>query len=91
MVRYLGEDGGAHVGVRDADGVHPLPVGSVAHLLAGDLAHWKALLAQAGSAQAASGETGEVRLLPPVDGDTEVWAAATVPIGPETLCGANGM
>jgi 2-dehydro-3-deoxy-D-arabinonate dehydratase len=47
-----------------------LPVASVAELLAGDLARWRELLAKAGPAS-----TDPIRLLPPIDGDTEVWAA----------------
>jgi 2-dehydro-3-deoxy-D-arabinonate dehydratase len=56
--------------VSDDDGVHPLPVSSVAELLGGDLARWREMIAKAGAAT-----TDEVRLLPPIDGDTEVWAA----------------
>jgi 2-dehydro-3-deoxy-D-arabinonate dehydratase len=70
IVRYLDSAGGTHVGVSDDDGVHPLPVGSVAELLGGDMARWREMIGKA-----ASPITDEVRLLPPIDGDTEVWAA----------------
>jgi 2-dehydro-3-deoxy-D-arabinonate dehydratase len=71
VVRYLGEDGNVHVGLSDGNGIAELPVRSVAELLGGDLARWKELLAQ--TVPERSGRN--VRLLPPVDGDTEVWAA----------------
>ena len=70
VIRYATTDGAVHVGLQDEEGIRPLPVRSVAELLAGDLARWRTLLAQAGAPS-----TGEVSLLPPVDGDTEVWAA----------------
>lgn len=70
VVRYLSADGTVHIGVTDTEGVRPLPVSSVAQLLAGDLTRWKELLGRAGPAVAE-----DVRLLAPVDGDTEVWAA----------------
>ena len=70
VVRYLDADGTTRIGVSDPEGVRPLPVSTVADLLSGDLARWRDLLTQAG---APSPEP--VRLLPPVDGDMEVWAA----------------
>lgn len=70
VVRYLDADGTPRVGVSTAEGVRPLPVGTVAELLSGDLARWRDLLTRAGSPS-----IEPVRLLPPVDGDTEVWAA----------------
>src|SRR3954451_12282820 len=60
------------VGLAAADGgARPLPVGSVAELLRLSLTELRALLEQAGSAV----DPGPVRLLPPVDGFTEVWAS----------------
>ena len=73
VVRY--ESGGeVRVGVLDEGAVRPVPgVGSVAELLGRDLA------AARSAVEAAAGEpavpVGEVRLLPPVDGLTEVWAS----------------
>ncbi len=70
IVRYRDEAGGVHVAVGDRTGLRELPVSSVAELLSGDLGHFTDLLAKAGP------EVSEpVTLLPPVDGDTEVWAA----------------
>jgi 2-dehydro-3-deoxy-D-arabinonate dehydratase len=61
------------VGVADVDGQpRPLPVGSVAELLRLSLTDLKALLDPAVEADP---EPGPVRLLPPVDGLTEVWAS----------------
>ena len=70
VVRYVAADDAVHVGLIDDEGIRSLPVNTVAELLAGDLARWRELLAKAGPAV-----TDEVLLLPPVDGDTEVWAA----------------
>jgi 2-dehydro-3-deoxy-D-arabinonate dehydratase len=70
VVRYVGEDGGVRVGVMQGDGsVRELPVRSVAAMLSGDLAQWQESQSHSGEARRPS------RLLPPVDGDTEVWAA----------------
>jgi 2-dehydro-3-deoxy-D-arabinonate dehydratase len=70
IIRYADSAGTVHVGVSDSDGIRPLPVGSVAELLAGDLVQWREMIAKAGTPI-----TDQVRLLPPVDGDMEVWAA----------------
>ncbi|WP_448621794.1 fumarylacetoacetate hydrolase family protein [Geodermatophilus sp. URMC 65] len=73
VVRYE-SDGVVRVGVLDDGAVRPVPgVSSMAELLGGDLA------AARSAVEAAAGEpavpVGEVRLLPPVDGLTEVWAS----------------
>lgn len=70
VVRYVDADGATRVGVSDEAGVRRLPVGTVAELLSGDLARWRELLTKAGPPN-----PEPVRLLPPVDGDMEVWAA----------------
>jgi 2-dehydro-3-deoxy-D-arabinonate dehydratase len=70
VIRYRDDDGEVFVGVSDDSGVRDLPVDSVAGLLAADLARWKDLLDQAGPVR-----RDPVTLLPPIDGDTEVWAA----------------
>ena len=73
LVRYLA-DGVPQVGVRSDGVVRPVPgVGSTAELLGQSLA------AARDRVLAAAGEPGvpvaDVRLLPPVDGLTEVWAS----------------
>ena len=73
LVRYLA-DGVPQVGVRSDGVVRPVPgVGSMAELLGQSLA------AARDRVLAAAGEPGvpvaDVRLLPPVDGLTEVWAS----------------
>ncbi len=73
LVRYLA-DGVPQVGVRSGGVVRPVPgVGSTAELLGQSLA------AARDRVLAAAGEPGvpvaDVRLLPPVDGLTEVWAS----------------
>ncbi len=70
LVRYAGADGVARPGVVDDDGLRTLDVGTVCALLDGDLAHFTEQLAKPGSLV-----EEPVRLLAPVDGDTEVWAA----------------
>jgi 2-dehydro-3-deoxy-D-arabinonate dehydratase len=73
VVRY--EQGGqARVGVLDGDGVRPVPgVDSVGALLAMPLTEARA--AVEGAAGLAPVPVGEVRLLSPVDGLTEIWAS----------------
>ena len=62
------------VGLQAADGkVRPLPAGSIAELLRLPLAELKQFLEDADGAGEA--DPGPVRLLPPVDGLTEVWAS----------------
>jgi 2-dehydro-3-deoxy-D-arabinonate dehydratase len=72
VVRYLSPESGAPLVGRSADGVvRPVDVGSMAELLRLDVTGIRALLDDAASAPA----VGSPRLLPPVDGRTEVWAA----------------
>jgi 2-dehydro-3-deoxy-D-arabinonate dehydratase len=59
-----------HIGVRDDGRVRQLPTDSLAALLRLPLSDFQALVSEGGPV-----ETGEIRLLPPVDGLTEVWAA----------------
>lgn len=73
IVRYA-TDGAVRVGVLDAGAVRPVPgVGAMAELLALDLAGARAAV------EGAAGEPAvlrhDVRLLPPVDGSTEIWAS----------------
>ncbi|HYF46474.1 MAG TPA: fumarylacetoacetate hydrolase family protein, partial [Acidimicrobiales bacterium] len=73
VVRYESE-GVVLVGVLDGGGVRPVPgVGSMAGLLAGDLATARSAVEAAAGQPAVP--VGDVRLLPPVDGLTEVWAS----------------
>jgi 2-dehydro-3-deoxy-D-arabinonate dehydratase len=69
IVRYA-SGGGARVGISADGGIRPLAVPSVASLLEHSADRLRQLLDEAGPA-----EEGPVRLLPPVDGLTEVWAA----------------
>jgi 2-dehydro-3-deoxy-D-arabinonate dehydratase len=73
IVRYLRAGSTrAVIGVRqDGDGPRPLDVDSLATLLSWPLDQLRAFI----SAPAGSPETEAVRLLAPVDGLTEVWAA----------------
>ena len=68
VIRYAGPDG-VRVGVMDGAAVRALAAGSVAELLAMPLDRMRSVV-EAAVAPAA----GPVRLLPPVDGLTEVWA-----------------
>src|SRR5688572_10769097 len=79
IIRYLGSGNGAverpGIGVECDDGtVRPLPVSSLAELLAAPLAEVRAIVDSATSA-AAPLPQGRVRMLAPVDGLTEVWAS----------------
>ena len=68
IVRYAGPDG-IRIGIQDETGTRALPVPSIAELLALPLDQLRLALA------AADGPAVSVpRLLPPVDGLTEVWA-----------------
>ncbi|WP_203699867.1 fumarylacetoacetate hydrolase family protein [Asanoa iriomotensis] len=70
IVRYRrGQDGTPGVGVRDDGVVRELPVPSVAALLRERVADLRALLGAPGDV------VEDARLLAPVDGATEVWAA----------------
>jgi 2-dehydro-3-deoxy-D-arabinonate dehydratase len=70
IIRYVAGDGGTRVGVRRDGVVHRLAVPTIAELLSRDLAHVVAVVGESEEA-----ETDPVRLLAPVDGATEVWAA----------------
>jgi len=72
IVRYAGPDG-VQVGVTDGTAVRALAVGSVAELLAMPSGQMRSVV-EAAVSPAAVSPTGPVRLLPPVDGLTEVWA-----------------
>ena len=61
--------GGVRIGVATADGVHALPVDSMAELLALPLPRILALVENPGD------ELTVTRLLPPLDGRGEVWCA----------------
>src|SRR4051794_12690405 len=70
VIRYATGDE-ARVGVRDDDGtVRRLAAGSLAELLRLPAEEFRAAVSAGGDP-----EPGPVRLLPPVDGWTEVWAA----------------
>ena len=71
IVRYAGLSG-ARAAVQDETGLRPLPVPSLAELLALPLDQLREVTAATGPAEAVSG--GPPRLLPPADGLTEVWA-----------------
>ena len=68
IVRYVSPVG-ARVAVREETGLRPLPVSSLAELLSGSLDQIRHVIEAAGEPTA-----GPVRLLPPADGLTEVWA-----------------
>jgi 2-dehydro-3-deoxy-D-arabinonate dehydratase len=74
LVRYAtASEPSPHVGVATDDGVvHPVDVGRIGDLLALPL---DAIRARLDAAVGAVPVTGEVILLPPVDGRMEVWAA----------------
>ena len=74
IVRYISPlSPQPQVGLTGADGsVRPIPAGSVAELLRLSLTELKALLDPVAQADA---DPGPIRLLPPVDGLTEVWAS----------------
>ena len=69
IVRYAGPDG-VRVGVQDREAVRPLAVPSIAELLAMPLDRMRPVVEAAGEPV----PEGALRLLPPVDGLTEVWA-----------------
>jgi 2-dehydro-3-deoxy-D-arabinonate dehydratase len=70
LVRYVDGNGDVHIGMSDDGVVRRLPVPSIGDLLAGDLERIQTLVDSAGPI-----EENFVRLLAPVDGATEVWAA----------------
>lgn len=74
IIRYVspaGSIGAAdpQVAVREEAGLRPLPVSSFAELLTGSLEEIRQVIEAAGEPTART-----VRLLPPTDGLTEVWA-----------------
>ncbi|WP_232662897.1 fumarylacetoacetate hydrolase family protein [Pseudonocardia sp. TRM90224] len=71
IVRYVGDGGQVAVGLREGGTVAPLPFGSVAELLRLPLAGLRDQLVPSGPTV----DVADVRLLPPLDGRTEVWAA----------------
>jgi 2-dehydro-3-deoxy-D-arabinonate dehydratase len=73
IIRYLDAEDRPAVGVADDDGrVRPLPVPSLADLLATPLADIRAAVESAATAAPLAGRPP--RVLAPVDGRTEVWA-----------------
>lgn len=70
LVRYQIGDGPVRIGVREDETVRRLPVATLAAMLSGDLERVAAVVTDAGPVEA-----GDLRLLAPVDGATEVWAA----------------
>lgn len=73
LVRYTeAGDPGPHLGVLDVDGVRRLPLGGMAELLRRPLSEIRGL---AGGLAGPVTPLQQVRLLAPVDGAMEVWAA----------------
>ena len=70
IIRYAGE-AGVRVGVQEADSIRPLPVTAVSDLLARPAGELRDLV----EGLAGAPVRGPFRLLPPVDGLTEVWAS----------------
>jgi 2-dehydro-3-deoxy-D-arabinonate dehydratase len=70
IVRYAGSSG-AQVAIADSTGLRPLPVATLAELLTLPLSELRQVTALAGPPEPAGRPP---RLLPPVDGLTEVWA-----------------
>lgn len=68
IIRYAGPDG-VRVGITGEAGTRVLPVGSIAELLSMPLDRMRSVVSSPGALVA-----GSPRLLPPVDGLTEVWA-----------------
>jgi 2-dehydro-3-deoxy-D-arabinonate dehydratase len=71
IIRYAGP-AGAGVAAADGAAIRPLPAGSLAELLALPGDELREVIGRPGEALQAS---APVRLLPPVDGLTEVWAS----------------
>jgi len=71
ITRYVGAAGRPAVGITVDGAVRPLPVGRLADLLALPLAGIRAMV----DGGAAAPTESPLRTLPPVDGDTEVWAS----------------
>jgi 2-dehydro-3-deoxy-D-arabinonate dehydratase len=70
LVRYADSTQEIHIGRMTDGALYRLPVASLADLLAGDLARVAALASSTGRV-----EDGPVRILAPIDGATELWAA----------------
>ncbi|MFD8153172.1 fumarylacetoacetate hydrolase family protein [Streptomyces sp. NPDC059720] len=73
LVRYRASSGRPRVGVREGDAVRPVQVDSMAELLAQPMSRIRQLV-DAARSHAPVAST-DVRVLPPVDGRTEVWAS----------------
>jgi 2-dehydro-3-deoxy-D-arabinonate dehydratase len=71
IIRYV-LSRAVHVGVRDGDRLAPLPVDTIAELLTLPLDRLREVL---GRVPESAVDVQDVRLLPPVDGLTEVWAS----------------
>jgi len=74
LLRYAIPSGEVEVGVIDELGVVPLPVGSMADLLARPVAEIERL-ARTAAGQDSRRSADQVRPLPPIDGRMEVWGA----------------
>jgi 2-dehydro-3-deoxy-D-arabinonate dehydratase len=70
LVRYQDQAGNVHIGLTEGEVVRPLP-GRIADVLRTRIDDMPAALAQAGPEVPVE----DVRLLPPIDGRMEVWAA----------------
>ncbi|WP_103352265.1 fumarylacetoacetate hydrolase family protein [Amycolatopsis sp. CA-128772] len=71
LVRFADRTGGIRVGLLAGEQLRPLAVASMGELLRRPVAEIRALAEAAGE----PGSTAGVRLLPPLDGRMEVWAA----------------
>jgi 2-dehydro-3-deoxy-D-arabinonate dehydratase len=75
IIRYA-SDSGAQVALQDGEAIRPLPVPSLADLLSLPADQLRAVIdATAQAPPDARVSAGQVRLLPPADGLTEVWGA----------------
>jgi 2-dehydro-3-deoxy-D-arabinonate dehydratase len=75
IIRYA-SDSGAQVALRDGEAIWPLPVPSLADLLSLPADQLRAVIdATAQTPPDGQVSAGQVRLLPPADGLTEVWGA----------------
>jgi 2-dehydro-3-deoxy-D-arabinonate dehydratase len=72
IIRHAGQPG-AQVAIRSGDGIRQLPVAAIADLLALPADELRQLVTASAAEPASPG--GQLRLLPPVDGLTEVWAS----------------
>jgi len=75
IIRFTtGDDSGPRVGISDGDLVRELPAASLAELLRESAGDFRRRVEE-GGADGAGHALADVRLLAPVDGRTEVWAA----------------